>query len=93
MYYRGNILKQDYREARKWLLKAAQNGHPSAQNMLGEIYRDGKGVAADTQESIKWFRQAAQQTKIASEAKAAQENLADIYAKEAAKWRKKAQQQ
>ncbi|MDY0236833.1 MAG: ATP-binding cassette domain-containing protein [Gudongella sp.] len=37
----------------------AETGDPAAQNRLGEMYRDGSGVAEDPGEAVRWFRKAA----------------------------------
>ena len=39
MYYRGEGMEQDYREAAKWYRKAAEQGNAEAQYRLGEIGR------------------------------------------------------
>ncbi len=36
----------------------ANDGQSDARNLLGEMYRDGVGVTADSDEAIKWFKQA-----------------------------------
>ena len=51
--------------------KDADESNAEAQNNLGEIYRDGKGVSQDDKEAIKWFKDSANQRFIA-----AQNNLA-----------------
>ncbi|MBI3416473.1 MAG: SEL1-like repeat protein [Verrucomicrobia bacterium] len=48
-------------EAAEWFRKAAENGHPGAQVMLGTLYFNGEGVTKDAVEAVKWFRQAAEQ--------------------------------
>ena len=35
---------QDYKEAAKWLRKAAEQGHAEAQYLLGSLYEEGEGV-------------------------------------------------
>lgn len=44
-----------------WLLKAAQQGHPSAQGMIGAMYMTGRGVAPDRAAAREWVAKAAQQ--------------------------------
>ena len=39
----------------------AEKGEASAQYYLGNMYADGKGVAKDEVEAVKWFRKAADQ--------------------------------
>ena len=55
-------------------LKAAEHGDASAQNNLGEMFRDGDGVLEDDAEAVRWFRKAAEQGDAA-----AQLNLGSMY--------------
>ena len=48
-------------EAAKWYRKAAEQGRPSAQWYLGDMYATGRWVAQDDVEALKWFRKAAEQ--------------------------------
>jgi len=41
--------------------KAAEQGNADAQSNLGVMYANGKGVAQDDQEAVKWYRKAAEQ--------------------------------
>ena len=41
--------------------KRADKGDPEAQNKLGFAYRNGKGVAQDHSEAVRWYRLAAKQ--------------------------------
>ena len=52
---------EDYKEAAKWYLKAAEKGHAQAQYKMGIMYTLGKGVYKDRVEAAKWFGKAAQQ--------------------------------
>lgn len=61
MYEEGLGVKQDYKEAVKWYLKAAEKGHAQSQYKLGTMYALGKGVSKDTLEAGKWFGKAAGQ--------------------------------
>jgi hypothetical protein len=45
MYYKGQGVVQSYKEASKWLMKAAKQGIASAQYNLGVMYANGVGVA------------------------------------------------
>ncbi|WP_442879021.1 tetratricopeptide repeat protein, partial [Chryseobacterium sp.] len=47
MYRDGDGVKQDYAEAVKWCVKAAEQGDAYAQYLLGDMYRDGHGVKQD----------------------------------------------
>jgi len=67
--------QQDYAEVIKWYRKAAVQGYAKAQNNLGFMYEEGKGVPQNDTEAVKWYRKAAVQ----GNAKA-QYNLGLIYA-------------
>jgi len=47
MYYNGDGVKQDYKEAVKWSRKAAEQGDANAQGNLGAMYHKGQGVPKD----------------------------------------------
>ena len=51
----------DDAEAVKWYLLAAQQGYADAQNDLGVMYENGKGIAEDAIKAVKWYRRAATQ--------------------------------
>ena len=59
-YEQGRIGTTDYREAFKWLRKAAEQGHPDAQVCLGQMYEDGELVSQNYALAAKWYRKAAQ---------------------------------
>ena len=40
---------------------AAEKSHPMAQNMLGNLYRDGLGMPEDPQQAVEWYTKAAAQ--------------------------------
>jgi TonB family protein len=42
--------------AAAWFHKAADQGHPQAQNSLGAMYFHGEGVPKDRAEAVKWYR-------------------------------------
>lgn len=44
-----------------WMKKAAEQGDPECQYELGNAYVCGKGVEPDLEESVKWYRLAAEQ--------------------------------
>ena len=88
---------EDYTEAVKWFLKAAEQGYAAAQNKLGEMYFYGIGVPEDEAEAVRWYRKAAEQGHAE-----AQSNLGWMYANgvgvpedavEAVKWFRKAAEQ
>ena len=53
--------QQNYPEAAKWYLKAAELGHSGAQSSLSALYFRGAGVPQDDAEALKWARMAADQ--------------------------------
>lgn len=57
----NNILSQDYAEAMKWYLKAANQGNKFAQSSLGDMYYYGRGISKDPQQAVDWYRRAAEQ--------------------------------
>jgi TonB family protein len=60
IYLNGSGVPKDMGEAKKWLLKAADQGLSDAQQTLGLLAmpREGSG---DSQEAMTWFRRAADQ--------------------------------
>jgi TPR repeat protein len=61
MYYEGQGMEQDFKDAAKWFRKASEQGNPGAQINLGLMYLRGKGIMEDDKEAAKWFRKAAEQ--------------------------------
>ena len=60
-YFHGrNGERQDYGKARQWYLRAADNNHAEAQNMLAVIYSTGRGGMKNTQLGMEYRRKAAQ---------------------------------
>ena len=51
----------NYVEAAKWNLKAAEQGNPMAQALIGLSYYGGLGVSKNYVEAVKWYRKAAEQ--------------------------------
>lgn len=60
-YETGFGFKQNYVEAAKWYLLAAQQGLAKAQAKLADLYANGLGVAKDYNLAIKWYKAAAEQ--------------------------------
>jgi hypothetical protein len=56
-----SIQQGDQVEALRWLKRAAEHGHPSAQRELGGRYMVGRGVQQSTVEAARWYIRAAQQ--------------------------------
>jgi TPR repeat protein len=52
----GRGVPKDEAEAARWFSKAAEAGQPTAQFMLGQWYRDGRGgIQQDYVTAYKWF--------------------------------------
>jgi hypothetical protein len=51
----------DYKAAADWYRKAADQGNITAEIRLGDLYRDGRGVARDMAQAVAWYRKAADQ--------------------------------
>ena len=51
----------DYANAARCFIKAAEQGDAEAQFCLGNMYAEGHGVPRDEQQSTSWFRRAAEQ--------------------------------
>ena len=66
----------DYASARREWSVLAEQGNATAQVIMGVMYYEGKGVAQDHKEAVKWFRKSTEQ----GNAKA-QFNLGVSYAK------------
>ena len=54
-------MQQSDAEAVKWYRKPAEQGQAKAQNDLGLMYEDGRGVQQSDVEAIKWYRKAGEQ--------------------------------
>jgi TPR repeat protein len=67
MYYFGEGVPQDYKEAIKWYSKSAEQGTADAQGALGTLYYHGKGVPQDYKEAIKWYSKSAEQNYVKSQ--------------------------
>ena len=64
----------DYATAVRLVRPLAEQGNARAQNSLGAMYYNGKGVVKDFKKAVKWYRLAAAQGNIS-----AQVNLASMY--------------
>lgn len=56
MAYLNGQMAGTENDALKWIRKAADQGHSAAQNQLGTMYENGKGVKQDKDESWKWYK-------------------------------------
>ncbi len=54
----GSIVRRDYENAAYWLNKAAESGLPVAMSQLGDLYRAGLGVPADTIQAVELYSRA-----------------------------------
>lgn len=61
MYDLGIGVPLNFKEATKWYLLSAEQGHADAQNNLATMYEEGEGVEKDSEKAIKWYELAAQQ--------------------------------
>ena len=57
----GLGVRRDDEKARRWFMKAAEQGQPSAQYALGRIYETGRGVEANNKAAVGWYALAAMQ--------------------------------
>ena len=78
-YEQGWFGKADYREALKWLRRAAEHGNPDAQNCLGQMYEDGEGVPQNDALAAKWYRKAAERVPDFGGAGQGRKNLGLLY--------------
>ena len=60
MYAQGRGTKADMKAAAEWLEKAAAQGEPKAQTLVGRLYLQG-GVKQDVARARDWFSKAAEQ--------------------------------
>lgn len=62
MYFRGRGVTKDDVLAEQWLNKAANQGHTSAQTILGTMYTmTDLGIPPNFELAVKWLRKAAEQ--------------------------------
>lgn len=59
MYSKGQGIKQDYKEAASWFLKAALQDDTRAQFIIAEMYAKGQGVPRDDKQAATWYLKAA----------------------------------
>ncbi len=59
MYYYGEHVEVDYKQAKLWYEKAAANNDLRAQVNRGEIYAHSMGVNQDYQQAKYWYEKAA----------------------------------
>jgi hypothetical protein len=61
MYYMGQGVQKDYKQAFGWHYKAAVQGKADAQYVIGAMYYTGNAVPQDQKLAVSWFRKAAEQ--------------------------------
>ena len=61
MYYKGEGVPQDNKEAVKWFNLSIEQGNRDAQFVLGAMYKNGWGVPQDYKEAVKLYRLSAEQ--------------------------------
>ena len=54
-------VEENYEDAIEHYSEAAELGNPIAQNALGCLYAEGKGIAANEEKAMQWFKLAADQ--------------------------------
>ncbi len=59
-YEQGWFGKADFKEAFRWLNRAAAQGNTDAQNNLGQMYESGEGMRQDYALAAHWYREAAE---------------------------------
>ena len=63
LYYNGDGVPQDYKEAVEWLTKAAEQGFSDAQSKLGWMYLEGESVPQDYEKAAKWLLKSTKQAR------------------------------
>ena len=65
-FYEGKRVKQDYKEAFHWCLKAAEYGIglDESQYLVGRMYELGQGIERDYAKAIEWYLKAATQENV-----------------------------
>ena len=53
--------RKEYEKALEWFLKAAEQGYPDAQHMVGFYYHNAKGVTQDYKIALSWYEKAEKQ--------------------------------
>lgn len=61
MYYEGQGVEKDRREAFRWFERAARKGLALAQYNLGMMFADGQGIMQDYAQAANWYGLAAAQ--------------------------------
>lgn len=51
----GEGVRRNHAQALLWMRRAAEQLEVEAAHMMGEFYRQGRGVAADAAEAARWY--------------------------------------
>lgn len=65
-YYSGEYVEQDYSEAFRLFMVAAEQGHILSQSYIGDMYYWGEGVEKNYAEARKWYELAAEYNEVSS---------------------------
>lgn len=60
-WYRARSPRPEPAEGVYWITTAAEQGHPTAQATLADLYRVGEGVEKDLEQAATWYTRAAEQ--------------------------------
>ena len=60
IYFKGEEVPKDYKEAVKWYRRSAEQGYAPAQLNLGVMHHMGEGVPQDDKQAVKWYRKLAE---------------------------------
>ena len=61
MYFDGQGVRKNMKQAARWFTKAAEQGNVGSQAFLGLMYSEGQGVPQDYKQAVKWHTKAAKQ--------------------------------
>ena len=80
-YFYGDTKRKNYKKAFPLLLKAAKEGIPHAQNLIGYCFNRGLGIPKTNKKAFYWFQKAVQNKRRATQANRAVAlcNLAIMY--------------
>jgi TPR repeat protein len=67
MYEKGLGTEKNEVASFHWYTKAAEQGHPDAQNEMGALYQEGKGVKQSNLYAYMWYEMAARQKLLIAE--------------------------
>jgi TPR repeat protein len=56
LYYHGQGISKDLKQAAEWYKQAAEQGYSPAQAALGNLYLLGEGVSKDSSKAAYWHK-------------------------------------